>query len=110
MDAVLLNLLSNAVYWLGQSDEATRQVEIRMSLIEGGKRVRVAVHDSGPGVPEDDSERIFWPGVTNKPGGIGMGLTVAAELVSEYGGRLALVRPGKLGGASFTFDVPVKAS
>lgn len=72
--------------------------------------MRVAVHDSGPGVPEDDSERIFWPGVTNKPGGIGMGLTVAAELVSEYGGRLALVRPGKLGGASFTFDVPVKAS
>lgn len=110
MDAVLLNLLSNAVYWLSQTDEATRLIEIRMSAIEEGKRVRIAVHDSGPGVPEDDSERIFWPGVTNKPGGIGMGLTVAAELVSEYGGRLALVRPGKLGGASFTFDVPVKAS
>jgi signal transduction histidine kinase len=110
LDAVLLNLLSNAAYWLGQSSEGERQVEVRTSFIEEGKRIRVAVHDSGPGVPEDDSERIFWPGVTNKPGGIGMGLTVAAELVSEYGGRLALVRPGKLGGATFTFDVPVKAS
>ena len=30
------------------------------------------------------------PGVTRKPGGIGMGLTVAAELVSDYGGKLSL--------------------
>lgn len=110
LDAVLLNLLANSVYWLGQTDEADRKIEIRLSTIEDGKRARVAVHDSGPGVPEEDSERIFWPGVTNKPGGIGMGLTVAAELVSEYGGRLALVRPGKLGGATFNFDVPVKSS
>lgn len=108
LETVLLNLLSNAVYWLGQSDEKTRQIEIRMSSIEDGKRARVAVHDSGPGVSDEDSDRIFWPGMTNKPGGIGMGLTVAAELVSEYGGRLALVRPGKLGGATFTFDIPVK--
>ncbi|MCK6484530.1 MAG: ATP-binding protein [Phycisphaerae bacterium] len=110
MDAVLLNLLSNAIYWLGQSDEATRQLEIRMSSIDDGARVRVAVHDSGPGVSEEDKERIFWPGVTNKPGGIGMGLTVAAELVSEYGGKLGVASPGKLGGATFTFDVPVKSS
>lgn len=110
LDAVLLNLLSNAVYWLGQSDEAARQIEIRIASIDDGRRMRIAVHDSGPGVPEDESERIFWPGVTNKPGGIGMGLTVAAELISEYGGRLALMRPGKLGGATFTFDIPVKPS
>ncbi|MEW6321502.1 MAG: sensor histidine kinase [Acidobacteriota bacterium] len=110
LDAVLLNLLTNATYWLGQATEGDRNLEVRTSLIDSGRRVRVAIHDSGPGVPEDDSERIFWPGVTNKPGGIGMGLTVAAELVSEYGGRLALVRPGRLGGATFTFDVPVKVS
>lgn len=110
LDAVLLNLLANSVYWLGHASHGERQIEVRLSAIDNGKRVRVAVHDSGPGVPEDDSERIFWPGVTNKPGGIGMGLTVAAELVSEYGGRLALARPGKLGGASFTFDLPVKTA
>ena len=110
MDAIFLNLFSNAVYWLGHSKEEQRQIEVRLSSIENGKRVRVAVHDSGPGVPKDDSERIFWPGVTNKPGGIGMGLTVAAELISEYGGTLALVSPGKLGGATFTFDLPTKGT
>lgn len=110
MDAVLLNLFYNAIYWLGQSDESNRRMEIRVSTSDDGKRVLVAVHDSGPGIPEDDVERIFWPGVTNKPGGIGMGLTIAAELVAEYGGALALVRPGELGGASFCFDVPSKVS
>ena len=70
--------------------------------------VWVEVHDSGPGVEADDAERIFWPGVTNKPGGIGMGLTVASELVAEHGGRLALDLRGKLGGATFQFDVPLK--
>lgn len=110
LDAVLLNLVANASYWLSQAPDGARQIEVRTSPIDAGQRVRISVHDSGPGVPDDDSERIFWPGVTNKPGGIGMGLTVAAELVAEYGGRLALVRPGTLGGATFTFDMPVKAS
>ena len=35
-----------------------------------------------------------------------MGLTIAAEIVSEHNGQLALVQPGRLGGASFSFDVP----
>jgi C4-dicarboxylate-specific signal transduction histidine kinase len=110
LDAILLNLFSNAAYWLEQVSENKREIEVRLSTIEGGKRLKVAVHDSGPGVRDDDEERIFWPGVTNKPGGIGMGLTVASELVSEYGGKLALTKPGKLGGASFVFDLPLKNS
>jgi len=36
-----------------------------------------------------------------------MGLTVASELVAEYQGKMALMQPGVLGGASFTFDLPL---
>lgn len=108
LDAIMLNLLSNAAYWVGQAPEGQRTIQIRSMAMSDVPRFRVEVHDSGPGVPEEDAERIFLPGVTNKPGGIGMGLTVASELVAEYGGRLGLVRPGKLGGASFVFDVPRK--
>jgi two-component system C4-dicarboxylate transport sensor histidine kinase DctB len=68
----------------------------------------VTVSDSGPGVNKEDIEKIFLPGVTRKTGGIGMGLTVAAELVSEYGGRLGVEPHGALGGATFTFDLPLK--
>jgi K+-sensing histidine kinase KdpD len=38
-----------------------------------------------------------------------MGLTVASEIVDAYDGKMALVQPGELGGASLEFDLPIKA-
>jgi signal transduction histidine kinase len=102
--AVVFNLLDNALYWLAQSASKNRRV--RFSVREEGSRVEVEIHDSGPGIAEGDEEKVFQPGVTRKPNGIGMGLTVASELVAEYGGRMHLIRPGSLGGASFGFDLP----
>ena len=67
----------------------------------------VQIHDNGPGVAEGDEERIFWPGVTRKPNGLGMGLTVASELVAHLDGKMYLMQPGKLGGATFGFDLPL---
>lgn len=80
-----------------------------MRSVSKGERVKVSIHDSGSGVPAEERERIFLPGVTRKPGGIGMGLTVASEIVSEYGGHLALAEPAKFSGATFEFDLPAKA-
>jgi len=108
LDAVLLNLLSNAVYWLAHKGGDERKIEIRIRKGAHGKRAFVEVHDTGPGVAEDMADKVFWPGVTQKPGGIGMGLTVASEIVAEYDGKLALDRKGKLGGATFLFDLPLK--
>jgi signal transduction histidine kinase len=108
LDAILLNIVGNAVYWLMHKGDDDRRLEIAIKKLPGGKRVLVSVHDSGPGISEDDAETVFLPGVTTKPSGIGMGLTVASELVSEHGGRLGLDRIGKLGGASFAFDLPLK--
>ena len=108
LEAILLNLITNSIYWLNQTPREERKLEFRVVGIEGNKRVRVWVHDSGPGIREEDVERVFWPGVTRKPGGIGMGLTVAAELVREYGGTMLVKQPGTRGGASFAFDLPLK--
>lgn len=108
LDAILLNLITNSVYWLSQVPADQREIEFRVSPIDKGKRVRVWVHDSGPGIDEEDIEKVFWPGITHKPGGIGMGLTVASELVAEYSGRMAVKHPGSKGGASFAFDLPLK--
>lgn len=108
LDAVLLNLLSNAVYWLAHKSNGNRRIEVRIRKATHGNRAYVEVHDSGPGIAPEDAEKIFWPGVTNKPGGIGMGLTVASEIVAAYEGKLALDRKGSLGGATFVFDLPLK--
>ncbi len=107
LDTIILNLLLNAAYWIQKSDRSPR-LDISTRRTPDGKRARVAISDSGPGVACEDAEKIFLPGVTRKPDGIGMGLTVAAELVSDHGGKISLVQPGRLGGATFVFDVPVK--
>lgn len=109
LDAVILNLMSNAIYWLSDTEKSDRKIEFRLSPINDGNRVRVWVHDSGAGIDEKDKEKIFRPGVTRKPGGIGMGLTVASEIISEYGGQMSAKLPGTLGGASFLFDLPTKS-
>jgi C4-dicarboxylate-specific signal transduction histidine kinase len=109
LDTVLLNLFDNAIYWLSQAAKGQRILEIQVRRHKGSDRVKIGVHDSGPGVSVEDAEKIFWPGVTKKPGGIGMGLTIAAEIVDAYDGKMALEEgPGLHGGASFQFELPIK--
>ena len=107
LDAILLNLITNASFWLDEVPRKSRRIEFRLMKIENGSRVRVWVHDTGPGIAEEYIEKVFWPGVTRKPGGIGMGLTVASEIVAQYKGRMSVKYPGTKGGASFAFDLPV---
>jgi signal transduction histidine kinase len=65
-----------------------------------GPRVRVAVEDDGPGIPEQERERLFdrFHRFTNEPGGAGLGLAIADTVVRSTGGRWDITnRPG--GGA-----------
>ena len=107
LDAIILNLITNATYWLGEVPKETRELEFVVEPAVGEERVRAWVHDTGPGIDDEDVERVFWPGVTRKPDGIGMGLTVASELVEAYGGKMLTRHPGERGGASFAFDLPL---
>jgi len=107
LDAVLVNLISNAVYWLDISPREARRLRIRSELGPSLGRVYVTVSDSGPGVREDALAAVMEPGFTLKPDGIGMGLTVAAEVIAEHGGGLGIASPGDLGGATLRFDVPM---
>ncbi len=105
--AVVFNLIDNALYWLNRRDEGQRRLRVTAKTVSNAKRLEIQVHDSGPGVKPGDEQRIFWPGVTRRPNGIGMGLTIASELVAEHGGKMRLIQPGDLGGATFAFDLPI---
>ena len=106
LDAVILNLLTNSIYWLGQvKEEEARELKYELSVDNDEGQVFVRTLDTGPGIAPEDVERVFWPGVTRKPDGIGMGLTVASELISAHGGRMALEEVDI--GACFTFGLPL---
>lgn len=106
IDTVILNLVNNALYWLQQHD-GERRLRFRVTRQPSSDRVTVSLDDSGPGIDPEDRERVFGPGVTSKPDGFGMGLTVASELVDGHGGKMRTLVPGELGGATFEFDVPL---
>lgn len=106
LDTIILNLTTNASYWLDKTPREHRRLEFRIQTGDDLERIVVGVHDTGPGIEDEDADKVFWPGVTRRPDGIGMGLTIASELVAAYGGKMRLIHPGVEGGASFEFDLP----
>ena len=72
-----------------------------------GERVRIAVCDNGPGVPDEIMPRVFDPFVTAKAAGagLGLGLTISQKILRDIGGSLQ-ARNLPDGGAEFTVDVP----
>ena len=105
LDAVILNLMTNSFYWIREAEADTRLLQFDFRDSNDPNRIVVCAMDTGPGIAPEDMERVFWPGVTRKPNGIGMGLTVASELVAAYGGRMAVEHVEV--GACFTFDLPL---
>jgi two-component system sensor histidine kinase HydH len=96
MAQVLTNLLENAV-------QAGAPVRAKVAA-EGGSLV-FEVRDSGPGVPEDEKERIFEPFYTKRTRGTGLGLAVAKRVVELHRGTISVANaPG--GGAVFRVAVP----
>ena len=102
---VLLNLLSNALKFT----PAGGRVTLRASA--DAAEVRLAVEDSGVGIPADQHERIFEPfvqvgsGLTRPSEGTGLGLAISRELARAMGGDITVESaPGC--GATFTLHLP----
>ena len=102
LQSVIYNLVANSVYWLaslGPQEDRIVDIEVRRNKAD---HVEIVVSDSGPGVDQEFSDRIFEPYFSTKPRGVGLGLTHAGEIVTDYyGGELELLGPGSLGGATF---------
>jgi signal transduction histidine kinase len=103
---IFLNLIDNSLHWLSRS-QGTKTIEIVVNRHE--TEVEVLFSDSGPGVPKEIQDMIFDPYFSSRPEGIGIGLTIAGEIVAEYGGALELVEPGLLKGANFRFTLKLDA-
>lgn len=81
---------------------------LKKPVITGYFASTIVVSDTGLGVEPENAEKIFTPGITAKPKGVGMGLVIVTELVNAYNGKAGLRYPGNLHGATFVFDVPMK--
>jgi signal transduction histidine kinase len=99
IEQVLVNLLVNAC----EASPEGERVELHASADE--QAVRFEVRDHGPGLSQEQRERLFRPFFTTKPHGHGLGLAVSRNIVLEHGGRIeADAAPG--GGAIFKVTLP----
>ena len=97
---VVINLLQNSLYWLRQVPKENRKIAVSTHKI--ADEVQILFSDDGPGVECEFRDRIFEPYFSSKPNGIGLGLTIAGEIVNEYyAGDLELVEGGSLSGTTF---------
>ena len=103
---VLLNLIANAIESMQAGETSGRALEIETTITQGV--VRVAVADTGVGLPADH-DRIFMPFHTTRGSSLGMGLPISRLIIERHGGRLwAEPREGR--GARFCFTLPAAAA
>jgi signal transduction histidine kinase len=95
---VFMNLILNAC------EAQPAGGEVRVSTRQDGERMVVEIADRGPGVPREDSARIFEPFYSTKQS-TGLGLSICYSIVTQHGGDLAVLdRDG--GGAVFKISLP----
>jgi len=101
----LRQLLDNAVVH-------TAVGTVVLSAAPAGASLRIEVRDSGPGIPAQETERIFEPFQRGSGadeagrGGLGMGLTLARETIGHNGGTLVLEKTG-VEGSTFVVELPL---
>lgn len=111
IEQVISNLASNAMRYGKPSGRLRFATEFVGEESEG--EVRITVEDDGPGISSWDRERVFQPYVRGEGQGqcegLGIGLTVSAQIVGAHGGSIE-IDDGPLGGACFVFVLPCNPS
>lgn len=107
IEQTLVNLISNALKFTPSGGEVT------VVATGDGTRLRIAVVDGGPGVPETDRDRIFMPfeqtEAGREAGGAGLGLSICSGNIRLLGGEIGTDR-SEAGASRFWFECPVAAA
>lgn len=107
---VMINLLSNAAKF---TEEGFITVRVEPFRIEDGrKQVKISVSDTGPGISQQDQEKLFQAfsqvdaSPTRKSGGTGLGLSICKQLINMHGGQIWVdSKEGE--GSTFHFTLPL---
>ena len=98
-------MIENALYYGSQ---------IKISVIEKKARLLIHIEDNGPGIPSDKIKEAIKPFVRldhsrnlNKPHGVGLGLSIASDLIKTHGGNLNLKKSKSLGGLKASLTLPL---
>jgi signal transduction histidine kinase len=100
LQQALMNVLLNAIDFSGDPGQ------VSLTVKRDGPRLEMRVEDSGPGLTDQQRERIFEAFYTTKQGGTGLGLAVTRTLLEKMGEAIEAGRGSR--GAVFTMSVPAE--
>jgi two-component system nitrogen regulation sensor histidine kinase NtrY len=100
---VLINIFDNAIQAMTQGGRINVSVKFEKAL----NKARVEIADNGPGIRDEDKEKLFLPYFSTKKTGTGLGLAIANRIIKEHGGHIR-VRDNEPNGTVFTVEVPIK--
>jgi two-component system sensor histidine kinase ChvG len=115
---ILINLVKNSAEALPSGGRI--QISLReQRLGEQSVRLELTIEDNGPGIPEENLEKIFESGFSNPAAGTatnggwpsthrGLGLAITRSMIEAAGGRITAANRSQ-GGARFTIELPVTA-
>ncbi len=98
---IVINLVKNAV----QAQPDGGQVKLTLDSSPSSNLI-LKVEDTGPGIPDDDFDKIFTPFFTTKTNGTGLGLATVKKLVELHAGQVTAANISG-GGAVFTIEIPL---
>jgi len=108
MHQVFLNLFLNAIQAMPEGGELKIGVSSFVSAAGDGPKqnfIKAVVSDTGKGIPPHMISRIFDPFFTTKPKGIGLGLSIAYQIINKHGGTIKVESQWE-NGTSFVITLP----
>ena len=111
MIQAILNVARNGAQAINDDGHLVLRTRTERQYTIGSKRVRLAVRidieDSGAGIPPEMQDKIFYPMVTGRDDGTGLGLPIAQNILNQHGGIIECQsQPGK---TIFSLIIPLEA-
>ncbi len=100
---VLHNVIKNALEAIGA--QGLIELSMRRVLKNDTNFIEIALYDDGPGIKEEQVEKIFEPYVTTKAKGTGLGLAIVKKIIEEHGGAIWIDTSRNVG-AGFIIQFP----
>ena len=98
---VMVNIIDNAI----KAMESKGSITISLNAYENSKLI-IDIADTGPGIKDEEKEKLFLPYFSGRKGGTGLGLAIANKIIADHGGRI-LVRDNVPAGSIFTIELPI---
>jgi two-component system nitrogen regulation sensor histidine kinase NtrY len=98
---IFVNIIDNAVESMGEKGT----IEIVSRYNKESQFIRIEIADSGPGISDEDKQKLFIPYFSNKSTGTGLGLAIAHNIIEEHNG-IIFVEDNVPQGSRFNVEIP----